>query len=90
MSLLGHGSPLLPDARMAAWHTIALPVAVVMLVVAERLERAVGSRLADLRRLLHFRRPDVLTAVPHTSATRPATTRGRDSCAGIRGPPVGA
>ncbi|WP_336793064.1 hypothetical protein [Gordonia malaquae] len=90
LSMLGHGSSVLPDARMTAWHAIAVPVVVVVLVLAERVERAFASRLADLTRLAAG-----VTVVAEVSwkpvfvDLPPSVSQDVFSSAGIRGPPVG-
>jgi hypothetical protein len=90
LSMLGHGSSIVPDARMTAWHVIAVPVVVVVLVLAERVERAVASRVADLTRLAAGADVDVAASWRPVFVDVPrGVSRDVFSSAGIRGPPLG-
>ncbi|MCF8611512.1 hypothetical protein L5G28_15295 [Gordonia sp. HY285] len=88
LAMLGHGA-VTPTVPMLVWHAVALPVAVGVLVVAERLARACGSMIAVVRRLADGPPTDG-DVVP--TAARPVTRRAYSillqSATGVRGPPA--
>ena len=89
LSMLGHGSSVVPDGRMTAWHIIAVPIVVVVLVLAERVERAFASRVAHLTRVAAG--VAVGAEVSWTAVfvdVRRCVPRDVFSSAGIRGPPM--
>ncbi|WP_143965338.1 hypothetical protein [Gordonia zhaorongruii] len=94
LTMLGHGahggwSALLPDTGMLAWHVLALPAAVAVLVVAERLARVCQSRITVIQRLaVGFGSADEPARAPVVGCAVHARSILRSTAAGIRGPPA--
>ncbi|MGO3328650.1 hypothetical protein [Gordonia sp. (in: high G+C Gram-positive bacteria)] len=87
LALLGHGS-VVPGGAMIAWHIFALPAAVGVLVVAERLAHSYGSQVAVmLGSAAGFATDDIKPTVP-TPAVETAYSLALQSASGVRGPPA--
>ncbi|GAA4665642.1 hypothetical protein [Gordonia humi] len=88
LAMLGHGA-LMPDTSMLVWHVLALPAAVAVLVVAERLTHACRRRILIVRRLATGVEPvePIVPAAVHSTLARVHTLL-LVSASGVRGPPA--
>ncbi|MCF8572312.1 hypothetical protein L5G32_18820 [Gordonia sp. HY002] len=87
LAMLGHGS-MAPGASMLAWHVVALPAAVGVLVVAECLAHSYGSQVAVVLGFAEgFATDDIAPTVP-APAVETAYSRALQSVSGVRGPPA--
>lgn len=87
LALLGHGA-IAPDTSMLVWHVIALPAAVAVLVVAERLARMYGSQVAVVRALAEGFEPDDIVPTAAVPVVARRYTLALQSASGVRGPPA--
>ncbi|WOC11466.1 hypothetical protein [Gordonia sp. MP11Mi] len=88
LAMLGHGT-VKPTMPMLVWHAVALPLAVGVLVVAERLTRACGSKIAVVQLLADGvpTGPDI-ALTPAPQVTRRTYSILLQSASGVRGPPA--
>lgn len=88
LAMLGHDS-LAPSVPMLVWHAVAMPIAVAVLVVAERLTAVFGARMAIAATFSERLTGDDETVVAPVLPTPTwASTLGVQSASGVRGPPA--